>query len=415
MRNAPSQPDPVPVAYKRSSPVERQRTFRIPPATPSCSASPSRVLPRDGSPRRRSRAHAAPLRARARCGRACGVRGGGHWRCSGDSCDTPPFQTIDEPRAVGRGRDAPSVVRELRAATTLPRRARALRAAPPPRADFLAELLEVDVGVLAARKQLAFLFLDVVVDVLAEHLDLRVVQLVGRIHRLDLLDEVLRRRVLDLGLVEQVLLVERFARSGIEDLFLDRRVCTVSSAQMRSASACFSSSPPSLSTRASYASNSSATSAWSWVSSETASVAAVPSGNLRCVARSSGSACSWLSFVGSLRRRARARRGASRQALCPVAPARPSVFTRGREPLRLRLLGLERAANVHRRERELQRDERPRVRMPAPRDPERVAREEYPEAGRATAPPGRRRRARRRAPSRSSRAIAAGRSDSSGT
>jgi hypothetical protein len=53
-------------------------------------------------------------------------------------------------------------------------------------------------------KHLAFFFLNVMVDVLAKHGDLGVVQLVVRCHRSDLGDEVLRRSVFHRGFVEQV-------------------------------------------------------------------------------------------------------------------------------------------------------------------------------------------------------------------
>ena len=90
-----------------------------------------------------------------------------------------------------------------------------------------AELFQVEVGLLQLREQLVLLFLDVMLDVLAEHLDGRLEVLVVAGHAFDLRDQLLRGAVLDLGLVDQVLVLfvlEGFLRGGIEQLFLDRRV-----------------------------------------------------------------------------------------------------------------------------------------------------------------------------------------------
>jgi hypothetical protein len=90
-----------------------------------------------------------------------------------------------------------------------------------------AELLQIELGLLQLGEQLVFLFLDVMLDVLAEHFDRRLEVLVVAAHALDLGDQLLRGAVLDLGLVDQVLFLlafEGFLRSGVEHLFLDRRV-----------------------------------------------------------------------------------------------------------------------------------------------------------------------------------------------
>ena len=63
-----------------------------------------------------------------------------------------------------------------------------------------------------------------VLDVLAEHDEGgAVVGIVGA-HVFELLDQHLRRLVLDLGLVQDVLVLDRLARRGVEDLLLQRGV-----------------------------------------------------------------------------------------------------------------------------------------------------------------------------------------------
>jgi hypothetical protein len=62
---------------------------------------------------------------------------------------------------------------------------------------------------------LSCLFLGVVLDLLAEHLDLGVVEILVRRHRPDLGDQVLRGGVLDVGLVhERIVDARRRARPG---------------------------------------------------------------------------------------------------------------------------------------------------------------------------------------------------------
>ena len=63
---------------------------------------------------------------------------------------------------------------------------------------------EVHAGAAALREHLGVLLDDVVGDVLAQHLDLRIVVIVVRVGGFDLRDQLLRRCVLDVGLVEQV-------------------------------------------------------------------------------------------------------------------------------------------------------------------------------------------------------------------
>jgi len=94
---------------------------------------------------------------------------------------------------------------------------------PLSNAQLVAKRLQVDIGLADLGEQARLLFLDVVRDVLAEDLDLRVVQRVGGGSLDDLRDQVLGTGVLDFRLVEQVvalLVLHRVARGGIEDLFL---------------------------------------------------------------------------------------------------------------------------------------------------------------------------------------------------
>src|SRR3954466_11642409 len=93
-----------------------------------------------------------------------------------------------------------------------------------PAAHARSELLEVEVGFLDLREHLAFLFLHVMHDVLAEHREGGVEVGIVRAHVLELLDQHLRRLVLDLGLVQEVLVLDRLARRRIEQLLLERRV-----------------------------------------------------------------------------------------------------------------------------------------------------------------------------------------------
>src|SRR3954463_2711376 len=93
-----------------------------------------------------------------------------------------------------------------------------------PAAHARAELLEVEVGFLHLREHLAFLYLHVVHDVLAEHRESGVEVGIFRAHVLELLDQHLRRLVLDLGLVQEVLVLDRLARRRIEQLLLQSRM-----------------------------------------------------------------------------------------------------------------------------------------------------------------------------------------------
>jgi hypothetical protein len=73
-------------------------------------------------------------------------------------------------------------------------------------------------------EHLGALFLDVVIDVLAQHRHLRIEHRVGRVAPLDLGDQVLGAGMLDLGFVEQGLVLDPGAHGGVEDFFLDRGV-----------------------------------------------------------------------------------------------------------------------------------------------------------------------------------------------
>ena len=89
-----------------------------------------------------------------------------------------------------------------------------------------AERFEVDVGLAGLREQ-AFdallLFLDVVLDLFAENLDLGVVEFVRRLARLDLRDHHLGGVMLDEAFLQQVL-VDLALERRVEDFLFDRRV-----------------------------------------------------------------------------------------------------------------------------------------------------------------------------------------------
>ena len=80
--------------------------------------------------------------------------------------------------------------------------------------ELLTEGLEVEAGLLELREELRVLLLDVMLDVFAQNRHLGVEQLVAGLGLLDLGDQVFRRGVLDLGLVEQPLVLQRVARRG---------------------------------------------------------------------------------------------------------------------------------------------------------------------------------------------------------
>jgi hypothetical protein len=64
----------------------------------------------------------------------------------------------------------------------------------------------------------------VMIDVFPEDLESRAVLLVAGRHRPDVGDEILERRVLDFGLVDQVGFVEPLARRRVEEFLFERRV-----------------------------------------------------------------------------------------------------------------------------------------------------------------------------------------------
>ena len=68
-----------------------------------------------------------------------------------------------------------------------------------------------------------FFFLDVVPDVLAENLHLRIVKFVARLHRLDLSDHLLGAVMLDVSFIEHVVF-DIAPLFRVEDFFFDHRV-----------------------------------------------------------------------------------------------------------------------------------------------------------------------------------------------
>ena len=85
-----------------------------------------------------------------------------------------------------------------------------------------------------------------VLDVRIEHRHLSVEQLVAGLR---LLDQLLGRGVLDGRFVDQVLLLQRLARGGIEDLFFDMGMDLVSPSQISCASFSFRLSSRAFSSR----------------------------------------------------------------------------------------------------------------------------------------------------------------------
>ena len=92
------------------------------------------------------------------------------------------------------------------------------------RRHLLAELIEVKLALFHLGKHLGFLFLHVVLDLLCQHRKVRREHRIIRLHALELLDQDLGRVVLDLRLVHEVLVADRFAHRRIEDLLFDRGV-----------------------------------------------------------------------------------------------------------------------------------------------------------------------------------------------
>ncbi len=92
--------------------------------------------------------------------------------------------------------------------------------------DVLTQSVEVQVGFAHLREHLACLCLDVVVDVLAQHFHIGVLQWIVWRAGLDLGNQILRAGVFDLGFVDQVfVLTKYFARGRIEKFFLSGGVC----------------------------------------------------------------------------------------------------------------------------------------------------------------------------------------------
>jgi len=77
--------------------------------------------------------------------------------------------------------------------------------------DLLANRLEVHVALLELREVFLLLLLDVVLDLFRQHLDLGVVHLVGRLHRLDFGHQLLGRVVFDDRLVDDLLVLHELA------------------------------------------------------------------------------------------------------------------------------------------------------------------------------------------------------------
>src|SRR5512144_34936 len=90
-----------------------------------------------------------------------------------------------------------------------------------PRLDLFAQRPQIELRLARLRKHLVLFLLDVMFHVLAEHLDLRLPLRIADLAGLYLRDQFLRRRMLDLGLVHQVFVIDGLADGGIEDLFLD--------------------------------------------------------------------------------------------------------------------------------------------------------------------------------------------------
>ncbi len=92
------------------------------------------------------------------------------------------------------------------------------------RVHLLAERLEIHFAGPTFRKQLAFLFPDVVVDVFTQDLDLRIEERLSWHVRLDLRNQVLGAGMFHFGFIEQIVVFDRFVSGWIKDLLLDLRV-----------------------------------------------------------------------------------------------------------------------------------------------------------------------------------------------
>ncbi|MCY7317551.1 MAG: hypothetical protein LH617_02285, partial [Ramlibacter sp.] len=81
---------------------------------------------------------------------------------------------------------------------------------------------QVEAALARLREHLFSLLPDVVVDALAQHGHLRVIQSGFRFHRQDLRDQLLGAGMLDLGLVEEVIVAQRLTHWRRENLFASR-------------------------------------------------------------------------------------------------------------------------------------------------------------------------------------------------
>src|SRR5262249_54972479 len=87
-----------------------------------------------------------------------------------------------------------------------------------------AKLLGIHFGLADLAEHLAFFFVDMMIDILAEHGHFGVEELVARTHSFELADKVFMGSMFDLGFVHDVRLCDGFTHRWVEDLFLDLRV-----------------------------------------------------------------------------------------------------------------------------------------------------------------------------------------------
>ena len=92
------------------------------------------------------------------------------------------------------------------------------------RGEFFTQCLQVHLAVAAFGEEFVLLFLHMVLDVFAKHLDLRIEQRLADAHRGNLGDELLGRCVLDFRFIKQIVVFDRAARGGVEDFLFDLRV-----------------------------------------------------------------------------------------------------------------------------------------------------------------------------------------------
>lgn len=92
---------------------------------------------------------------------------------------------------------------------------------PPAFAQFHAEPIDIQLHFLYGVEKATFLIVDMLLEQLGQHADSRTVQGVVRLHRPELGNQAADFRMIDLGVVEHVVVIQDGTHRGVENLLLD--------------------------------------------------------------------------------------------------------------------------------------------------------------------------------------------------